>query len=195
MMTPLGNKPTGPEGRDAVHIAIVAVQATCNLYAGLPVAINSKGQAYHVNNRSDAVGIIDPFLQDEVKAGGWFWLCMFPKTVVNLRHDWEHPAFNKPEIKSADAGSVATSRAWLMDYVVQNCPYDAKEYSDDATKEEALKKFLDNVINECYLHHRGTDLHGPEDIENPEELYHHLSVVTGLTINEAYFKGGFGCNC
>jgi hypothetical protein len=87
MNTPeLGKLPGGPTGRDAVHVAIVAVQATCELCPG-----------WHVDHLGKldgkSVGIVDPFLQQLVKPGDWFWLCLYPQSVTSLRHVWTHPVF------------------------------------------------------------------------------------------------------
>lgn len=43
----------------------------------------------------------------------------------------------------------------------------------------------------------GRDCHGYSDVPNAEELFHHLSVVLGQTIDRAYFEdnGYFSCSC
>lgn len=83
----------GPMGRDAVHIAMVAVEAAEDLKPGDRVG-PAFGPGSKVWTRAKRlVGIVDPYLREDVKAGQWFWLFLFPQTITSLRHVWTHPAF------------------------------------------------------------------------------------------------------
>jgi hypothetical protein len=75
--------------RDAIHFAVAPVEADMDLRPGEHVGV-SQGRA----SRDIApVGIVDPFLNGEVKEGQRFWLFLYPNTITNLRHVWMHPAF------------------------------------------------------------------------------------------------------
>lgn len=104
-----------PEKRDAIHLAVEAVQASEPLKPGQRIGIVD-GVAYpegrmhfypvkeegHVEgvNRVGFVkkpvpyhGIVDPFLTTEVATGQRFWFVMKPREVRSLRHVWEHEDF------------------------------------------------------------------------------------------------------
>ncbi len=42
---------------------------------------------------NDFVGIIDPMLKSPIYPEQGCWLCIYPGTVISLRHTWRHPAF------------------------------------------------------------------------------------------------------
>ena len=75
------------EGRDAVHIACISVRATQTLYPGQHVGYDG--------SLADPIGIVDPFLTENVNPGQWFWLFMYPKTTTQLTHNWSHPKIDK----------------------------------------------------------------------------------------------------
>lgn len=91
-----------PEHRDAIHLAVEAVEATCLLKPGQRIGI-VEGKAYPVGDvitKSDgstvtvkAQGIVDPFLPTNVIEGERFWFIMNPRMVTSLRHVWTHPDF------------------------------------------------------------------------------------------------------
>jgi hypothetical protein len=68
-------------GRDAVHVAVVAMVATRVMQPG-----------ERLTN-----GMVDPFLSSPVQPGQRFWFCLFPGTVTGLRHHWRHPAYDGDE--------------------------------------------------------------------------------------------------
>ncbi len=81
--------------RDAVHIAVAPVVASCLLEPGDNVGIwNVSREAFWAEAHGDnAIGIVDPFLTSPVRKGQRFWLFLYPNSITNLRHVWEHPAF------------------------------------------------------------------------------------------------------
>ena len=94
-------------GRDAIHLAVEPVIASERLLAGQDVYLLPDGRA--AKGKENAVGIVDPFLKQSVKAGEKFWLVVYPRQITSLRHVWTHPAFEEkvtpapePEITLAD---------------------------------------------------------------------------------------------
>ena len=188
----LGTIPIGDEGRDAVHIAIVPVQAAVHLAKGSTVKLAPDGRAVpHL--AQDAIGVVDPFRSDHdatVKPGEWFWLCLYPKTVTGLRHVWEHPLFQQyqPAASVAPSKEVEESKTWLLAYVRQHCPY----WHDEP--DQGLRLFLRYVEQERWIYYYGSDCHDLSDVEDAGTLFHHLSVVLGREINESFFEA-FTCSC
>ena len=80
-------------GRDAVHIAIAPVVAGEMLEPGDSLILRD-GLAYAtLSFNPQRVGIVDPFLKENVQLGQKFYLFLLPGTVTSLRHVWTHPAF------------------------------------------------------------------------------------------------------
>lgn len=183
----LGAVPAGNEGRDAVHIAIVPVQAAEGIGAGCPVQMKN-GKAVPCNAH-DADGIADPFRRENIAInyGEWFWLCLFPGSITNLRHAWEHPLFPSETKLPGNPDQVASSKAWLEQYVKRVCPY------DNDISGGGYEKFLRNV-REGQIFYHGHDCHNADDVEDETELYYHLSVILNRTINRDSFES-FSCSC
>ena len=77
--------------RDAVHVAIIPLYAYSPLNPGQRFYIRGVNQAAPAVVASDAIGIVDPFLNEPVAQGQMFWGLMNPGTVKDLRHAWSHP--------------------------------------------------------------------------------------------------------
>lgn len=75
--------------RDAVHVAIAPMKAGTKLSPGDHVGISSEGEA--TEEDTPHIGIVDPFLRKVVRPGETFWLVLYPGSVTNLRHMWDHP--------------------------------------------------------------------------------------------------------
>ena len=76
--------------RDAIHVAVAPVTAGQRLQPGQHVGLDADRRATSGYPR---IGIVDPFLIDDVEEGQEFWLCLYPNTITGLRHVWTHPAF------------------------------------------------------------------------------------------------------
>lgn len=80
--------------RDAVHIAVQAVEAAHDLIAGQRVGLLPDGRA---SSAVFHVGMVDPWIggsgnkSTSVRAGEWFWLVVTPGTIRSLSHVWKHP--------------------------------------------------------------------------------------------------------
>ena len=90
----LGMIITPAEKRDAIHLAVENVVATQYLEPGAHInfVYGSKSHVAEVE-RDEAIGIVDPFLQEPVEKGQRFWLVVYPREITSLRHVWTHPAF------------------------------------------------------------------------------------------------------
>lgn len=184
----LGTVLPGDQLRDAVHIAVFAIQAKYPMSPGANVGIDPDGLAIW-ETRDKAVGIVDPFLERRVDTGEWFWLMVFPRQITSLNHVWAHPSF-------PDTGNELPSAPALVDMVAQ-AHKDAAETWLRVWISEADCPDFDTTIEEClaqqdheYVRFSGLDAHG--DI--PPEFWHYLGVYTGEPIvsDPASF---FSCSC
>lgn len=83
-----------PEQRDAIHLAVMPVEAGMPLMRGADIGIGTDGKAYTTQADVKLIGIVDPFIPNKgVKRGEKFWLVIYPRMITSLRHVWEHPAF------------------------------------------------------------------------------------------------------
>lgn len=96
----LGKTPAENEQRDAIHVAVVPVFAAEKLLPGDHVGLTIDGKVSE--DAKPHIGIVDPFRTTGVRAGERVWMCLYPKTITSLRHDWTHPAFEKLTIVRVD---------------------------------------------------------------------------------------------
>ena len=95
----LGKKITSQVYRDAIHLAVVPCVAGHDIKVGQQVGIytdlSKSKEGYYIAglHTQQKVGIVDPFLKENISKGEVFWLYLFPGSVTSLRHHWEHPAF------------------------------------------------------------------------------------------------------
>ena len=190
----LGHIPSGEEGRDAVHVAIIPVRAGQRLRLGQRVRLTHVGRAVPAGD--DAIGVVDPFLTGKrsVGQGEWFWLCLYPGTVTSLRHHWEHPGIpSSAASKDPMAGvsraysDVAASKTWVRDYVQTHCS------SDSGSSEDDYESFMQSVIDRCICL-RGTDCHSMDEVPEREELFYHLTVILNIPVTDSYFDY-VSCSC
>jgi hypothetical protein len=83
----------GDRRRDAIHIAVAPVTAAEQLAPGQHVGLIEPGNLELVGPSNCNIGVVDPFLLQEVEPGQRFWLFLYPGTITGLRHVWSHPAF------------------------------------------------------------------------------------------------------
>ncbi len=171
--------------RDAIHLAVEPVIAGMKLLPGDRIKLDADGRAIRAY-QNDAIGVVDPFLEDFVQEGQRFWLVVLPRTITSLRHVWEHPAFEPSELMRNVAPklgpSVEASRAWILNFVANsNCP----SYDD------LISAILDpsDTWDDEYLHFIGQNASG----NIPDELYDHVGIVTGRKVpgRPKYFS----CSC
>lgn len=179
----LGQIIEGEAHRDAIHIAIAPVVAATKLHPGDHVGPLPDGR--FGSGAKDYIGIVDPFLKSPVRSDEKFYLLLYQNTITGMRHEWQHPAFKEQATLKVD-GSKEDSERWLRDYAITACPYDEEP-------ESAFKVFMRSIeSNRCIFYH-GRDLHGAEDLEQPEELFKHLSIYLGRPVDRESF--GYTCSC
>ncbi len=171
-------------GRDAVHVAVVAVRAEQDLAPGEHV-----GKDGTVDN---PLGIVDPFLTHEVKRGQRFWLYLYPRTITGLSHKWTHPAFDV----EADAKKALESERWLREFVrTADCPdYNTlinAAVGDHHKNDAGDGGYTMSRLEDEYLFFGGSDAHGPI----PPEFWDHVENVTGRKIPREGRAKYFSCSC
>lgn len=95
--------------RDAIHVAVVPVEAGEKLAPGARVGIVD-GKAMEVE---PPIGIVDPFLLKVVRPGQRFYLFLFPGSITSLRHEWVHPAFGDLLPQPPPVDPKEESRKWV----------------------------------------------------------------------------------
>jgi hypothetical protein len=127
--------------RDAVHIAVAPLQATTMLYPGQLVALDrSDPTKADADMTLKSVGIVDPYLQQPVGAGQWFWCFLLPKTITSLRHEWSHPDF--PDVAGLSASVVPPdNRKSKLDEAKRQLAYIERE-TERQERQGAIKRIM-----------------------------------------------------
>lgn len=172
------------EKRDAIHIAVEPVTAVGTLHPGQHVGKANGGFGIS----SIPVGIVDPFLTQEVQHGERFWLLVYPRQITSLRHVWSHPAFGEAEVyaepqKTDSSMAVARAEEWLRDF--------CDNLGSDVSYEDIIRTALDDgrygygYDSLCF----GDEISG--DI--PAEFWNQLEILSGKKIasRPSYFR----CAC
>lgn len=207
----LGGVPADLNIRDAVHVAVISVEAAQPLQGGMPVVRWTNGK-YGVA-LGEPVGIVDPF-RTHVGMGEKFWLFLLPGTVTGMRNHWEHPKFRQ-ESAGADLNPVQSastydpccgdeeeedeyehvgiqpalcskeySRNWLEDWCsVHDCP------RADVVIEAAKGNNPDADLDVVYFFFRDRDAHA--DI--PREFWEHMENLLERRLPNHPKK--FSCSC
>src|SRR5271165_1998507 len=87
----LGKLITTEQERDAIHIAVCPVTAGKDLKPGEHIGLI--GDDFVVGPSVNNIGVVDPFLTEDVKVGQCFYMFLYPGTITGLRHEWTHPMF------------------------------------------------------------------------------------------------------
>ena len=160
-------------------MAVAPVVAGTTLFPGDRVAFNS---SRGVVRSDDPIGIVDPFLPPRIpiSAGQKIWLLLFPGSVTGIRHEWNHPAFPMATPAAGpDAALVAASKAWIADYALEFAGHGYESFMAD--------------IRGGHIFYSGRDLHDSDELDDADQLMHHLSVVLGRQVNLHDFS--YGCSC
>lgn len=104
MKISLGHLITEPTRRDAVHVAVAPMVALEVLKPGERVA-HAYDNFVAAARRQRGIGVVDPFLFQDVQRGQMFWVFMDPDTVTNTRHAWTHPELPSEDSEEGDPDS------------------------------------------------------------------------------------------
>lgn len=169
------------EKRDAIHLAVVPMEAPERLHAGDHI---DKDGNFVKEYSKTAVAIVDPFLTKEgVHPGEMFWAVIYPRVITSLRHVWTHPAFpDEPVAQAAIADVGSLSKQQSEDWLHRYCDEIGVDY-------DTLLTSVDRYYGDEYLTILGEDAYGAI---NPE-MWVHLENVTGKKINGR--ASYFSCSC
>jgi hypothetical protein len=196
--------------RDAVHVAVMAVKASCDLEAGEDVTLDKDGMAVPAGKYTTGIGIVDPFIVWTVRKDAIFWLFLRPRTAVNLRHNWMHPALDGVQITKERA------KQWMDNFCAKNhttfdkleavlCgqfqnegPACAVVYNHAYEYElcdENCKPTGEKDIT--YLCDKGSAQDVAIDLNRHKEMFLRCySVLTGINVDRELQNGvKFGCSC
>lgn len=178
----LGHIIEGEQHRDAIHIAVAPVTAAERLSPGQHVGMMADGRAGTTRKR---IGVVDPYLHDDVEPGDRFWLFLYPGSITSLRHEWTHPAMPSADAMPTPAtGDRAASEQWLRAFASKwNMGYgemiQGAELADGIT------------ARDIDIHSWGELGHGVAD-----QFWRHLEIVTGKTFDAAHrAETYFSCSC
>lgn len=181
-------------GRDAVHVAVIAVRAATALSPGQRVGVERKPDGEYVarvgSGTTEAIGIVDPFLDANLKEGERFWLYLYPRSITSLAHRWTHPAFadNAANTQYSPPSEKLVSEQWLKDFCAHaDCP---GFHAVMGKAEHIADGGSGSNWDDEYMHFDGMDAHG----EIPEEFWRHVEIVLGRPIigTKATY---FSCSC
>lgn len=158
-------------GRDAVHVAVVSIEAPKRLTPG-----------QHVDADGDTikppVGIVDPFLTDTIEEGEFFNLFLYPGTITSLTHNWSHPAFEQKQ------SEISAAEQWIREYA-ENLDVG---YNDLVSSAEYYLEYGEMMC-------RGGVLEG---ISTDPEFWRQYAILKDIeepTFKEAYESNFFTCSC
>lgn len=167
--------------RDATHVACVPVYGI-DLYPGAYVRFTiGSTEVVKTCRKETAVGIIDPFLYSN---NGYYdrtinehkrvWMLLLPETITNLRHEYDHPAFNvAPPVYKNE------SHKWLVEFAD----------SLDITYEELYTAATDYIMNDGYF------TLDTSDTEVPDEFWGHFEVMSKIKVPVNKRNSFFNCSC
>lgn len=177
----LGKIITSVQFRDAIHIAVAPVIANEFLKPGEHIGIvKVENDKYYVGKTPTKIGIVDPYLGENVPKGKWFWLFLYPNTVTSLRHEWTHPSFKG----DARNEKVKESIEWLTRFANRVLDISYAELID------ALDKYVQHGQQYCL------SFDTPDECwSQKREMWSHYEIVTGKTLSEDDRDDGYVFRC
>jgi hypothetical protein len=197
----LGKVIDDTQKRDAIHLAVIPVQATVTVYPGQHV--NAKGTPSM--HEGELLGIVDPFLAGPVYPGQHYWLVIYPRKITSLRHVWSHPAFDEE-----DAAEVATTPTYDAHGNFDPPPIKPATYQRIDSREERARKWIEEFAEGLELDYDtliegandyldgGDYIRGGANLEGeyvPNTFWEMFEIVTGRTVPDSDRNSFFSCSC
>ena len=164
--------------RDAIHLAVLPVEANIVLQPGEHVGTNG--------DYTNPIGIVDPFLKAKVEIGEKFWLCIYPRTVTSLRHVWGHPkvapeGYGRVSMDYKAVEKKAISKQWIVDYANRlGLSYNQlMEGADEKIKYDGYLVYGGLLEGEC----------------TEDAFWEHYENVTGTKVDQDKKENFFSCSC
>lgn len=192
----LGRLLDGDAQRDAIHVAVAPVEASCLLAPGAHVGpVSARVDLMGISDKP--IGIVDPFLKAMVQPGERFWLFLYQNTVTGMRHHWEHPSF-------PDASPSLPPEDGVVSDYEQGCWEDRQRqlnrsmqwietYAEDFGLEyQDLMTAADNYLSHGEYLIEGGRFEG-ERIS--DDFWIHYQNVTGKAIDPDSTGNFFSCSC
>ncbi len=192
----LGQLVDASQQRDAFHVAVAPVVAMKTLFPGQSIGFCYAGETEKVTEVDHPIGIVDPFLKTRVMEGDRFLMWLFPNTVTDLRHSWQHPAFpdtsKKPVVgdrKIALPGSnIAPPQKSASQLFIEST---AEEYGLDYSE---FMEHVDNYVKTGNCAIEGGRWEGMGLYSN-DEFWDHYERVTEKPVPQNERCSFFTCSC
>jgi hypothetical protein len=180
----LGTFITEKEKRDAIHLAVEPSTAGQLLSPGDHVILKD-GKAFKAKV-GKGIGIVDPFLLEEVETEQMFWLVVYPRRITSLRHVWEHPDFPTTaevemvkEIEKIDSDAAAQAKRSIE-----------RIASDLGVDYDELMSHADDYSHGGDFWTKGEEFEGER---LPDEFWIHYATVTGKPFHN--YGNFLNCSC
>lgn len=157
--------------RDAVHVAVLPASAGTVFKPGEHVGYMS-GYATVIN----CVGVVDPFLKEDVQPGERFYIFLYPNTITSLCHLWEHPTIDAKT-------DVEVSKEWIEKF--------AEEINQTY---RSLMSAAENWVDGRDYTYDNSESY-KDSYEKFPEFWKHYAVVTGTTPDVSPDDSFFTCSC
>lgn len=167
------------EKRDAIHLAVLPVEAGEDLVPGQDIGVRN-GLALALGPGA-CIGIVDPFLDEGPLKGERFWLVIYPRKIQSLRHVWSHPEL-PDELPAPPVDSDELTAAQRAIHAVA-----ADLGVSDEAMMEGAKRWLEEGRYMCF----GEDLSYSWDMPAFWDAY---SLLTGERVPQGT-GSFFSCSC
>lgn len=181
----LGTILDGDEGRDAVHVAVIAMRAHAQLQPGQKVGVGHTTTTGGTTAILDPVGIVDPFLTHVVEEGEWFWMFVYPRTITEMRHHWEHPDIPSDSQREATRDTLKKMRGGEA----------SERFLRDWAQREGWD--YDRMIRDAehWVRYGMTVSTGNIEIGLPGDFWKHYEKVTGENVPDERRSSFYRCAC